>query len=981
MTGEQVFGGEGDSTFTLEPVQLQFQTGGRIKKLLVSNNILYIVLQLGFVYRINLENPENVEKINIGLRTGLVKNAFVDKKGYHLIIQTDADEFYYLNRKSRHAKELSKLRGLRVTCISFVDSLIQDHYTGPILVSTADGYLYEIKVESKKERLVKQIWHSKNGISYVCNISVGKYHSDGTINCKVMCGLTSNRIVQFRCKVNKAVSATTSSFQNSFKREPISFNFNSIIHMTRNNKSIAFLDINEEDNSYQVTYGSVNFKSKKELNHVKMDLVTGSSVSSIMLTEYYILVLTVSGELVIYNQLNQCKVSSTRILPSNEPFIGFVSDIINNTFWLYSCDIIYEIVVDKENSGIWKLMVEKGMFDDAITTLKSPTGVDQTKYDIIMSQKSKYLFEKGDFQSSAECFAETSQPIEHVSLMFMDAHQDKPLRNYLFKKLKTIPKSNSMQAMILSSWLVELYMEQLNSVSDELLSSTPVFASSEKAKNNASDNIERTLKGLINEFHRFLDDFKDELDKDTIYQIILSHDRKEELLYFANLVGDYNFVLKYYMSLSMWEDALKVLTVQKLPELVYKYSTLLFVNYPVKTCDIWIRLLDDLQYLKLLPALLTYQKTVAEPRSITVDRNQAVRFLHYLIDNRQVKDRIIHNSYLSILLSYPNLENEDPILKYLENCRTNEGVLGASGNSQDILFDPDFILRMAIKHHRIRSAVQVYSLIGECIEAVNLALKHGLIELAVLEAERISAFSSRETKKIWLCISKVLINNVLADENYLEAHKDMFTNQQTAAFTGSQGDKKKSQIRLILRYLMRKCESISMKDLLPLFPDFVFVDNFKEEVVKSLQSLSSQMSDLQQQMDDSVLQSDHIKQQIKRFKEENFHIIEPYESCMLCHKILTTRRFITFPCFHSFHQDCLVKRISESSDYKLKSEIYVLQKKLSQNSGDRGQLVLIRKEIDAVLSKKCCLCNDVSINAIDEPFVTINDSEASKWEI
>ena len=981
MTEEQVFGGEGDSTFTLEQVQLQFQTGGRIKKLLVSNNILYIILQLGLVYRINLDNPENVEKISIGLRTGLVKNAFVDMKGYHLIIQTDADEFYYLNQKSRHAKELSKLRGLRVTCVSFVDSLIKESSTGPVLVSTADGYLYEIKLESKKERLVKQIWHSKHGISYVCNVSIGKHHSDGTIGCKVMCGLTSNRIVQFRCKINGSTGSTSSSFQNSFKREPISFNFNSIIHMTRNSKSIAFLDINEEDSSYQVTYGSINFKSKKELDHVKLDLISGSSVSSIMLTEYYILVLTSLGELVIYNQLNQHKISSARVLPSNEPFIGFVSDIINDTFWLYSCDIIYEVVVDKENSGIWKLMVEKEMFDDAIATLKSPNGVDHTKYDAIVSQKSKFLFEKGDYENSAKCFAETSQPIEHVSLMFMDAHQEKPLRNYLLKKLETIPKTNVMQTTILSSWLVELFMEQLNAVSNELLSSHSVFGSSEKTNANKSSKTETILESLIEEFHSFLKDFKDELDKETVYQIILSHDRKKELLYFANLVGDYNFVLRYYMSLSMWEDALKVLTFQRLPELVYKYSTILFVNYSVKTCDIWIRLLDDLQYLKLLPALLTYQKSVAEPRSIAVDRNQAIRFLRYLIDDRQVKDRIIHNTYLSILLSYPNLNNEDPILKYLENCRGNESILGSSGNSSNILFDPDFILRTAINHHRIKSAVYIYSLIGDYMEAVQLALKHELIELAVLEADRISTFTLQETKMIWLCISKVLIKNVLSDESYLEKHKDLFINQQLESSEETSGNRKKSQIRLVLRYLMRKCDSISMKDLLPLFPDFVFVDNFKEEVVKSLQNLSSELSDLQQQMDDSVLQSDHIKQQIKQFKEENFQIIEPHESCMLCHKILTTRRFVTFPCFHSFHQDCLVKRISESSDYKLKSEIYVLQKKLAQNSRNRGKLTLIRKEIDDVLSRKCCLCTDISINGIDVPFVAPNDKEASNWDI
>lgn len=128
-------------------------------------------------------------------------------------------------------------------------------------------------------------------------------------------------------------------------------------------------------------------------------------------------------------------------------------------------------------------------------------------------------------------------------------------------------------------------------------------------------------------------------------------------------------------------------------------------------------------------------------------------------------------------------------------------------------------------------------------------------------------------------------------------------------------------------------------------------------------------------------ESDKINDKIKNFKTTNFQIIEPFESCQLCHKILAIRKFIVFPCSHSFHQDCLVKNILESNDYKTKNSIYKLQKKTLMNNKNPAAMEELKLEIDQLLCKSCCLCSNMKINEIDEPLIKSGDRRKNDWDI
>lgn len=427
----------------------------------------------------------------------------------------------------------------------------------------------------------------------------------------------------------------------------------------------------------------------------------------------------------------------------------------------------------------------------------------------------------------------------------------------------------------------------------------------------------------------------------------------------------------------MWDQALNVLANQQDPELVYKCATVLLVNHPVKTIDTWIRLIDDLNELKLIPSLLTYNKTVAFPQQITPEHNQSLRFLKFLLFEKNVSNKIIHNTFFSILITYPNIQNENIILKQLESYQTLRKKKFRKYEKGVPYFDYDYIIRLSFKFNKIQSAIFIYSILGKDEEAIALALDNDLIDAAILVADKPSEKDDNQRKQLWLKISEKLISKVVTNKDYVKQNWKMFYDDRVRTAEEENDD----PVYTLIKFLTEKCDDLTIKDLLPLFPDFIVIDNFKESLIESLKKLSLEMNRTSFEMDTILKESDKINQKIKNFQTTNFQIIEPFESCQLCHKILAIRKFIVFPCSHAFHQDCLVKNILESNDYKAKNSIYKLQKRILMNNKNPSIIEDLKIEIDQLLSKSCCLCSDLKINELDEPLVKSGDKERDEWDI
>ncbi|GMF01237.1 unnamed protein product [Ambrosiozyma monospora] len=177
-------------------------------------------------------------------------------------------------------------------------------------------------------------------------------------------------------------------------------------------------------------------------------------------------------------------------------------------------------------------MVSKNMFDEALSLLKSNSQADSIKRDIILIAKGNYLFESGSYDKAATILANTSESFEKVALKFMNIQKNSSLRLYLITKLRTLPSKFYMQRVMLSSWIVESFTEGLNDLDNNLFIKTNSTNNTLNANGDGSldTSVQKKKDQFLKKFHKFLDEFKDLLDKETVYQIISAHDRPDELL-------------------------------------------------------------------------------------------------------------------------------------------------------------------------------------------------------------------------------------------------------------------------------------------------------------------------------------------------------------------------------------------------------------------------------------------------------------------
>lgn len=114
---------------------------------------------------------------------------------------------------------------------------------------------------------------------------------------------------------------------------------------------------------------------------------------------------------------------------------------------------------------------------------------------------------------------------------------------------------------------------------------------------------------------------------------------------------------------------------------------------------------------------------------------------------------------------------------------------------------------------------------------------------------------------------------------------------------------------------MRFLEStdlLKIEDILPFFPDFVVIDDFKDEICTALEGYSAHIEQLKEDMMESTKSAEAIKADIADLNNR-FMVVEANEKCSSCRLALLTRQFYVFPCQHTFHADCLINEVRPPS--------------------------------------------------------------------
>jgi len=133
-----------------------------------------------------------------------------------------------------------------------------------------------------------------------------------------------------------------------------------------------------------------------------------------------------------------------------------------------------------------------------------------------------------------------------------------------------------------------------------------------------------------------------------------------------------------------------------------------------------------------------------------------------------------------------------------------------------------------------------------------------------------------------------------------------------------------------MRFL-ENTELLKIEDILPFFPDFVVIDDFKEEICTALEGYSAHIEKLKSEMEEATKNAEAIKKDITELKGR-FVTVEAGERCSKCSYPLLTRQFYAFPCQHSFHADCLIGLVKEYLPQHELRKIVALQTELFRNA-------------------------------------------------
>ncbi|KAI7899794.1 Pep3/Vps18/deep orange family-domain-containing protein [Cokeromyces recurvatus] len=857
------FGQTEEPIFGLDYVQ--FQMPAKLVDMAVSNNILIVALESFRLLKINLDNSLEVEEIEIVRKPndGKIKKIFFDPTGRHLIITTDHGENYYLYEKWRKTKVLSKFKGIIITSIAWnKQATLTDPSTREILIGTKNGLIYEACLEpadeyfKREEKYFKQVYSIHESTMPI----TGLYFEQFPVNNRkyFVMATTTTRIYQFIGFIGPNSSSSGSHlssagndtveergekamFENLFSKYDVNPGYQELPGELPHSELHFFSRFHELQQQGiaelfawltgpgiyhgSLVYGSQNvgdsvvdnvqllqYPATPEEDDDSGKLITEMPIS-VALTEFHFILLYKDRVRAICQLNDQIVYEEMIPFGQDERVVGMTVDDIKKTFWIYTTLSIYELIISNEERDVWKLYLEKKRYNSALHYCKDPAQRDK-----VFTAQAKDYFSQRRYKMSAEIFADSTVPFEEVTLMFVEKEEVDALRVYLSNKLSKLRKNDQTQKTMLATWLVELYLSKLNELED--LASSAHCSPIPNEATNLTPNTEayflEQLDEVRDEFKTFLETYSGHLHRPTTYHLITSHGRSEEFLYFASLIGDYEKVISYWITEKNWTKALAVLSKEADPEVFYKFSPVLMENEPYETVNVWMRQ-SNLNPRQLIPALLRYDhKKVIDK----VNQNQAIRYLSHVVTNLNNTDHAIHN-FLLTLYATQKTTDETALLTFLKN----EG--------QEMHYNLDYALRLCAQNGRTQSCVHIYSQMGLYEDAVNLALQNHDVDLARINADKPEDDDALR-KKLWLTIAKYIVQ-------------------------------KNKDIKSALEFL-KQSNLLKIEDILPFFPDFVVINDFKEEICDALEKYNTTIDDIKGEMDEATKSSDSIRLDIRNLK-------------------------------------------------------------------------------------------------------------------
>ena len=185
--------------------------------------------------------------------------------------------------------------------------------------------------------------------------------------------------------------------------------------------------------------------------------------------------------------------------------------------------------------------------------------------------------------------------------------------------------------------------------------------------------------------------------------------------------------------------------------------------------------------------------------------------------------------------------------------------------------------------------------------------------------------------------------------------------------------------------ILNDCDSdlLKIEDILPLFPNFETIDQFKQPIISSLDRYNNRLNDLKSEMKDASKSIDEIREDLAKYRTRCIGTIDSNASCSLCDQTLMLQPiFYVFPCEHYFHSDCLSSYVQQiikingnettnnknSTMTKTIDTINRLQSIIASGVAPPSRdMDSIQQELDDLLASHCVLCGELAVDHVDHP--------------
>lgn len=131
--------------------------------------------------------------------------------------------------------------------------------------------------------------------------------------------------------------------------------------------------------------------------------------------------------------------------------LGLAADPVRKTYWVYTDQSLFELVVGNEDRDVWQIYLDKAQFDIALRYAKVSeinshvifVLIVQTarQRDQILLAQANNFFNAGQYFQAAQSYAHCSATFEEVALKFLDVDERDSLRSYLISRLERTRKT------------------------------------------------------------------------------------------------------------------------------------------------------------------------------------------------------------------------------------------------------------------------------------------------------------------------------------------------------------------------------------------------------------------------------------------------------------------------------------------------------------------------------------------------------------